>query len=472
MKICSIHIRNFQQFKNTTLDFSNPVDGEPADQVCLIGRNGTGKSTILFYVMDFLKKMTHPNIGIWPNNETQFRFIDCIIKIKCHNETFFFFFSQFLGELNNGNLGLFLNKNFNPTNEVLELWCKADDVISFREFMSSYIQNNIISGSKLSELKTKYFLRVNANDLIVYSPAESNQNLYIQVTDVPQTSLNDALGLFKEYPLVHNVSHETIGDFWKQMIYLLKRRENDRSEFENAEGNQDKTRRVLTQEFNRLNPEILQSLSIHWRKILDRANLHFDIENANNPIQLSDNLEAYIAIQGTNEKIPYNRLSTGIRNFIFRIGHIYTLYFHRVIENGFLLLDEPENSLFPDFLFDLLSTYKEIIVDRRGLSNTQIFFSTHSPIIAAQFEPFERIILEWDHGVVKAFKGEAPAGDDPNDILIKDFKLKHLMGAKGQKMWEEYLQLRKQLRKTEDPREKAKLAKRISQIGNQYNFEE
>ena len=216
----------------------------------------------------------------------------------------------------------------------------------------------------------------------------------------------------------------------------------------------------------------MNKLSKIWNKILDNAGLEFDIEGASKPIQLTDNLRAYIRLKETKERINYNKLSTGIRNFIFRIGHIYSLYFNREIKKGFLLIDEPENSLFPDFLFDLVETYQEIVIDKNGKNNTQIFMATHNPIIAAQFEPYERIVLEWnEQGYVDAHKGTAPAGDDPNDVLMKDFKLRNLMRKKGQEMWEEYLGLKKKLRKTQDNKEKEHLMQEILKIGGDYNFE-
>ena len=47
MKICKVYIKGFQQFEDLELDFTNPKTGEPLDKICFIGRNGTGKSTIL-----------------------------------------------------------------------------------------------------------------------------------------------------------------------------------------------------------------------------------------------------------------------------------------------------------------------------------------------------------------------------------------------------------------------------------------
>src|SRR5437867_3509774 len=57
MKICKIWIKGYQQFENVTLDFTNPVNGEPSEKICLIGRNGTGKSTILRLINDLLNNV-------------------------------------------------------------------------------------------------------------------------------------------------------------------------------------------------------------------------------------------------------------------------------------------------------------------------------------------------------------------------------------------------------------------------------
>ncbi|MDF1546970.1 MAG: AAA family ATPase, partial [Bacteroidales bacterium] len=308
--------------------------------------------------------------------------------------------------------------------------------------------------------------------LIIYSLAESNENNNMQIKDVPETNLNNALVLFNEFPKKHTVSDQNAGEFWKILIYQIKKRENEREKFENKPQNLNKTKKQLIQEFDQQNPKILEKIADLWNKILDPAGLEFDLENASNPIQLNDNLKAYIRLKSTKERINYNQLSTGIRNFMFRLGHIYSLYFNREVKNGFLLIDEPENSLFPDFLIELVDTYLDIIKDKNDENNTQFFVSTHSPIIAAQFEPYERIILEWNEkGAVDAYKGEAPAGDDPNDILSKDFKMRNLMGKKGQQMWKEYVALRNKLIHTSDEKKKTELISKINKIGELYNFE-
>ena len=273
--------------------------------------------------------------------------------------------------------------------------------------------------------------------------------------------------MFKFFPLGHLISGDTIKDFWTILIYHIKKRDEDFQNFQNQPENQDRTVRAVKAEFEKNNPSILEEIAKLWNKILDKAGLEFDYENAKNPIQLTDNLHAYIKLKSTGERIEYNQLSTGIRNFIFKLGHIYSLYFNRNIEKGFLFVDEPENSLFPDFLYDLVETYTNIT------ENTQIGMATHNPIIAAQFESYKRFILEFgEDGYVYARRGITPIGDDPNDILIKDFGVRSILGKQGVEKWEEYIKLKTLIPLENDKNKKRQMMRKFMKIGNDYNFGE
>ncbi|CAM3811004.1 AAA+ ATPase domain-containing protein [Flavobacterium branchiophilum] len=449
MKICSIHIKGYKQFQDTYIDFTNPETGEPVNKVCFIGKNGTGKTTILRIINEFVD-CDYFNIDkfFWKNCLN----ISFLIKIKI-NDQFLLVFKNFI---------------FLYNSEIEKCFAEIDGTEdSFKEFIS---QNKINVANDDIMCKVHDFWK-KKDFLHIYAPSESHQNHLINIEDVPQSSVNEALQLFHNFPNYHEVSDQNIQYFWTLLIYLIKKREEEQQLFENKPENLSKTKRELLAEFEKINPKILDKIAILWNKILDKAGLEFDVENANNPIQLTDNLKAYIRLKGTKENIPYSELSTGIRNFIFRVGHIFSLYFNKEVKTGFLLIDEPENSLFPDFLFELIETYQEIVNDKNGENNTQIFMTTHNPIIAAQFEPYERIILDWnENGTVKASKGITPAGDDPNDILERDFKLPNLMGKKGMEFWEKYLALKQALRKSTNEDEKMELSDKITAIGTSYNF--
>jgi predicted ATP-dependent endonuclease of OLD family len=457
MKICDIRIKGFQQFQDTYLDFTHPTTGDPLDKICFIGTNGTGKTTILNLIDALLNKFSR-------KISTPEKNFASLIKLKEGNEEFYALLTSPSEEI------ILLSTDIeNNTNDFDTLNKMLDDPILVDTSPRRGFGKMFNKWRPSQDIIQKFYNK-NYPDLISYIPSESFFNL--QINDVPSTNLDKALDLFNSLPNYNIISNESIASFWTLLIYHIKKRDNERQEFENSEKNIDKTKRQLIDEFEQISPKILDEIARVWNRILEKAGLEFDIEGANNPIQLTDNLHAYIRLKHTKERVPYKQLSTGIRNFIFQIGHLYSLYFNREVESGFLLVDEPENSLFPDFLYSLIQTYTTITTNKSELNNTQMFFATHNPIIAAQFEPYERIILEWDEpGYVKAFKGNAPLEDDPNDLLVKDFHVSNLMGNKGTEMWDLYLKYRKELRHTKMESRKEYLISEISRIGSLYNFE-
>jgi hypothetical protein len=183
-------------------------------------------------------------------------------------------------------------------------------------------------------------------------------------------------------------------------------------------------------------------------------------------VQLTESLVAHVNVKRTGQPVEYNALSSGIRSYLFGMGYLMALYFEREVDRGFLLLDEPENSLYPDLLYGLMDEYRGIV------KNTQIFVATHSPIIAAQFQPSARLRLDFDDDAfVVAERGHSPMGDDANDLLKKDFQVESVYGPEGQKQWERFLEIRQQLRLETDEEKRRALVREYSTIGNAYGFE-
>lgn len=448
MKILKLIIKNYQQFKHLELDFTHPVTAAPLDKICFIGRNATGKSTILSIINEFIKDYQfakQKNVGTF------------IFKIQTDNRTFYYAISQ--------NIICLLDNEIDKITDWAELLFKdnilteiIDKNSSKYQHLSKYILWNT------NESIDKLLLKNNSTDLLVYCPADSKENKYM-LDDVPETNLINALQLTNKRPYFHVVSEDTVNDFWNLLMYNIQSRKEEFDKF--AENNSSKSYGDIKREFNDKNPEILESLSKIWNLILKNVDLYFDFKNVNIPKMSTDKLKAYIKHKNQNV-IPYAKLSTGIRNFIFKIGHIYSLYLDKNIKHGFLLVDEPENSLFPDFLYDLIdNVYCKIIENK----STQFFVATHNPIIAAQFEPYERIILDFDDsGSVAAKKGRVPIGDDPNDILYKDFGMRSIYTKKGLEKWERFLELKTIIDHTSNEKEKEILIEEFSKLGREYNF--
>ena len=453
-QICSLFIPSYQQFQNLYLDFTDPETKMPYSKICFIGRNGTGKTRIL--------EMLHEASNIKFNYTWK-----CVFYVQLENFKMYMF-------IDNGNVLYFDSQVDQISNWMEELYSKSKEVLEY-VFNNRYNKENILQFGNIFEhlinLEARITSKINfLNQISVYSPAESSSNPIIKQS-IPVSNLNEALKYFKTIPKDHIISTETISEFWKMLIFRIKQRENEKAKFENLPENLDKTKRQLIEEFNAKYPQILAKLAEIWDRILAPAGLEFDYEGATNPVQLTDNLTAYIRVKETHDYLSYANLSTGIRNYIFRVGHIFSLYFNEPIESAFLFIDEPENGLFPDFLYDLVDLYQEITGNKDNNQCTQIFMATHNPIIAAQFEPQERFILDFDENYkVVVRKGSSPVGDDPNDLLKNDFSISNLMGKEGMQAWNDYLQFKRKLRNAQTEEEKEKYTAKILKISQQYNF--
>lgn len=442
MKISRLAIADYQQFKWLDLDLTyregHPKAGQPLDKVCFIGANGTGKTTLLEILNSSF--VSSERLSRNPKSVICTRFdnvydtsIDYLLTFRYK----YYIDSKYVDKLINESGRLYLGSTYKFEEEPFEEISKDNHV----KILDYYEQN-----------------RFNT-----YIPTESIENEFLKIENLPKVNLDEALNLKKDFPKTHIISHDNFKEFWKLLIYHTNKRMSDEVEYLNE--NENEVVGKLKKQFAKNNPDILEIIAKLWAKILDRAGLYFDYEKAKRPFQLLDNLEAYIKLKSNDEVIPLNKLSSGIRDMIFRFGYLKALYFGRDIDWATALIDEPENSLFVDLQYNIIELYEEVC------PNTQLFFATHSPIIAAQFHPDERVILEFDdEGYVTASRGVAAEGDDPNDVLIGDFKRESVLGKVGEEKWERYVQLIHLMENEKDEKKKIEHAKEFMKIGSDYKF--
>jgi hypothetical protein len=408
VKLQRLAIADYRQFRDVSFDFTDPQTGEPLRRVCLLGGNGTGKSTVLW--------------TIW-------RFLTCANLQGPRTDV----------ELSEGDTHW---SRHVPANGILE--AKEGEAVPYDPVDGRIAQTPAAICLPDSELP----------------PASKN------ITDVPGTNLNEALRHSAERMTRWYVGQDNIDEFWTQLIALIKDREAGLLAFQRLPENKDRTIREVEADYLATHPDILKELADFWNVILERAGLEFDYENASLPIQLTDNLKAYIRLKNSGPRVAYADLSTGIRHFIFKLGHIFTLFRGHADRGGIVLVDEPENSLHPDFLFDLVSIYE------RAAPGAQLFMATHSPIIAAQFRPEERFILEFDDSRnVVVRRGVSPEGDDPNDLLVRDFAVRSIYGRKGLDQWRRFRELDRLIQHETDPAVRLNLMREYMEIGRDHNFD-
>ncbi len=457
MKILRLILSNSQQFNYLDLDFTYPEDhkksGQPLDKVCFIGENGSGKTTLLNWLFSF---------AIDP-----FGFKATITKgVSSYYILFFTFNSKYYMNIGGSKFGHFLLKLNEKQKLALGIMVnlfKQENITKQQldqKLKQLLIQNTIDAVSKLKFEYSKESLQIS-------SPADSRENQFLKSNIEQITNLNQALPLLNNIVCTHIISNDYIKNFWELFIYQIKKREVMREEFEKKEENLDKTKRQLIEEFEAIHPDFLKVLSDEWNIILKKAGLFFDYEEAIRPMQLTDNLKAYIKSDKNRQIIGYNLLSTGIRHLILRFGYLKALFFQREIKHALCFIDEPENSLFPNLLYDIIPAYERITEGDK----TQLFFATHNPIIASQFDPAERFILKFnDNGFVRQHKGKAPEGDDPNDLLLKDFGLETLLSREGKVNLERFIELKTIIKNETDKRKKHQYMNEYFDIGNKYNF--
>ena len=201
------------------------------------------------------------------------------------------------------------------------------------------------------------------------------------------------------------------------------------------------------------NPNELEKFAEELNPLLEKLNLEVDLVNTEYSIPIKN--------KKTDEIIPIQNTSTGTKGLLLSFLPLFSLD----TTDSIILIDEPERSLYPDMQMDLMEHYQRLAPD------AQFIVATHSPFIAASFEPEERFILYFDEeGKVAVRRGTSPIGDDPNDMLKNDFGLEFLMNKEGLKAFERFKTLKKRLASEKDEEEKDKLLSEILVLAKAYKF--
>lgn len=425
MKLKKLKINSHHHLKDLEFDFTypngHPKAGQPLDKICFIGQSATGKTKILKQILDNVLYLINAElvngVALWH-----------AINYK-------------------KNLDGELELTFNDKNVILN---NKGIIVNEKEY---YFDNNI-SGGGITNL--------------LYNNHKKNKILYFDCNYVSKENIRyfntKPLDILFE-PKVLNyddldefIFNEDISDLY--IIKLLKSFLDYRQKFDS------KARELLLngfiQDMNKLNnefqkwqkdnPNPIDDFSEKFNLLLNKLNLEIDKVNVDYPIPFKN--------KNSEEIIPIDGLSTGTKALL-----LYMLPMYQIdTEKSIILIDEPERSLYPDMQMELMDFY-------RGVApNAQFIIATHSPFIAASFEPEERFILYFDdNGNVKVKRGISPIGDDPNDILKNDFNIDYINDF-GKAAFEKYLALKNKINSEKDLGKKEDLISKYEELGDKYNF--
>lgn len=362
MKIKHLNIKKYLQFKDFKLHFIYPKGhekaGQPLDKVCFIGQSGTGKTSLLNLIkaiishdlIDFnyiLPTMEH----IWAQT------------VANAQET---------------------HKNFTITNGAVswEIKQKASKNLmrltdkKLKTFLKQYYQNSNVLVSFPAEMN------INLQNIF---PPNSKIGLTLAKNNAPTTDRNEINLKFFDFGQnnIESVWNLILDDIQKYKVNQLRYN----NELSNRLTSGTMEIEVLLKEFQQWkagHPNPLKSFADKLNPMLNRFNLEIKPEF---DFQTADDLR-FIQIhqKKSSTEIPNSGWSTGTKQLIMTATPLLKLNTDKAI----ILIDEPERSFYPDIQRDLIGFYQQLA------PKAQLFVATHSPIIAAAFDPWEIVELKFD----------------------------------------------------------------------------
>ncbi len=432
MKISKLHIDQFRHLENLDFDFTYPEDfhiaekrGKPLDKICFIGQSATGKTGLLELI-----KEKHIAINSVIINSNKYSYKTEVKEIN----------GEITFDVKDGDF-VILKKN----------------KLEFRKIVFEYISSGDFSNLLRDEDEKKYLYYFKSN-LISEKNIELFEKNPIDIFEkYPGLDKKFKINNFysKETPIIFDDNVDV--DLWLTlMVEILDYRKKFNQKMSDLIhkgllANQKK----LSSEFEKWqkdNPNTLELFAEKFNPILEKLNLEVDVFNTEYSIPIKN--------ERNDEIIPIQNTSTGTKGLLLSFLPLYKLDTNESI----ILIDEPERSLYPDMQMDLMEYYQNLAPE------AQFIVATHSPFIAASFEPEERFILYFDEeGKVAVKRGSSPIGDDPNDMLENDFSINYI-NKFGQKKHKEYLELKQQIFFEKDENKKKKIAEKLEKLGEEYNF--
>ena len=429
MKISKLNIEQYKHLENLEFDFTYQTGkrkGQPLNKICFIGQSATGKTNLLELINDSISDIICKKVYVDTNHILN----ESLVKLKAEYE--FIIDSKtvsYKNDIFNYNEEKFIrnsNRKFHHQDEIYNIIPKTN--------IPLYIKSNILSQNNI-EIFTK-----NPLDLLEKYPiSESFSN---NIKNITPTLFDD-----KVKPDLWIFLLGEILDYRKKVTQKL-------SELFHKgllSDNKDKLNSEFTK-WQKDNPNKLEEFANKFNPIIKKLNLEIDLVNTEYSIPISNkNNDVIIPIQDT---------STGTKSLLLTFLPLFKLD----TKDTIVLMDEPERSLYPDMQMDLIEHYQNLAPD------AQFIVATHSPFIAASFEPEERFILYFDdEGKVAVRRGSSPIGDDPNDMLKNDFGVNYY-NKHGEDAYKKYLSLKQAIAIEKDPVKKKELLLERVKLGDAYNF--
>ena len=425
MKIEYLKIKNYKQFTNLKLDLIYPKghnkEGQPLDKICIIGQSGTGKTNLLKIMRD--KKNSDEVKTVFTkeksSNFEKIYFIE-IDRNSCHRSS--------------------LNISEEDENLIHELKTSKFRLLAKNSGdYSISVENHRMINDAIKSIEKKY----KDNE-----PSQNKKNL-IDINN------SESWKLLKE----------KIDNYEKEKTIYTKKIFNKMMYNENySKEDSIKDMRKWEQE----NENILKKIADDINSIVKRFNLKLKIDEDTKSYE-----ELIIKDLSNGNIIKYEDVSTGTKNLLSTFIPLKSYN----PKDSIILIDEPENSFYPDIQRELTDLYMGV-----G-ENNQLVMATHSPLIASSFEPWEVIELKFDENnqIYRElyYDGENHIDNYTRDprmltwtgILTDIFDLKEDSNfIFREKKLMEYAMLKTKIKSISDIEKKEELFQKLQKIGKQLGI--
>lgn len=429
MKILNLHIDQFRHLENLDFNFtyqSGEKKGQILEKICFIGQSATGKTSLLELIYEHISNILNLELI----DSTYLAGLDNPIK-NINGEINLLIGNEIL-QLRNKEI-YYNDRGYkfeNKGGSVTSLIPKQDktDVIYFKANLISDKNINLLAKypADLIEKHSKELQHIEDN----FKYKESYGMLF-------DDSVRDEVWLF----LLNEILNYR-KNFTQKMSELIHK------------GLLADTKKLSLefQKWQKSNPNRLEAFAEKLNPILEKLNLEVDLINTEYSIPIKNkHKDEIISIQDT---------STGTKGLLLSCLPLFKLD----TKDSIILIDEPERSLYPNIQMELIDYYRQLAPE------AQFIVATHSPFIAASFEPDERFILYFDEeGKVGVRRGSSPIGDDPNDMLKNDFRVNYY-NKHGEEAYQKYITLKQEVANETDPKRKKELLLETVKLGDTYNF--
>jgi predicted ATPase len=370
MKIKYLEANKYLQFKDFKLDLTYPEGheraGQPMDKICFIGQSGTGKTSLINLIKAIVS--------------------EGLIEVSYVNELMESIVANTIFEEVNTSA----NQSIMKESKVVINQGKVKTTFT-------YSKNNKLGSFGTLDKKsylTKYY---EDSNVLVSFPAEMNTNLLSIFSEDKQSGLllsknkKEDTALSESNLKFFDFEKSNIESVWNLILDDIQKYKVAQLSYTNELSNRLNSSAIeagtLLKDFikwKQSNPNPLKELADKLNPMLNRFNLEikpeFDFKTA-------DDLR-FIQIhqKGGSTAIPNSGWSTGTKQLIMTATPLLKLNTDKAV----ILIDEPERSFYPDIQRDLMGFYKHLA------PKAQFFVATHSPIIAASFDPWEIVELKFD----------------------------------------------------------------------------